>query len=328
MLLVFSCALCLVAAELAVRLLVPVRNVGPSFSVYDPVYGKALKRSVSVTRSTPEFAMRFTTNADGYRGPELKRPDAGSLIFLGDSFTMGYGVTDGEEFPALVRRALAGRHPPVQLEVINAGIGDIGNGRPLNFLRRDAAALKPRAVVLQIHASDFDDNVKNRFFELEPAGELVELPVPPIGIARLAQTRIESVPGLAYSHLIGLLRQVRFRGASPIAAAAKPEPPRSGADQRVDRRERLMLALQGEIVRTVRERGWPLLVVLAGLSERRLTLLEDFFRERAIPSVSIPAKNKRPDLYFEIDGHWNPAGQLFAAERVLAALEPFELERW
>ena len=326
-LLTFSCALCLVAAELVVRLLVPVRNVGPSFSRYDPVYGKALKRSISVTRITPEFTMRFTTNADGYRGPELKRPNAGSLVFLGDSFTMGYGVTDGEEFPALVRRALAGRHPPVQLEVINAGIGDIGNGRPLSFLRRDAAALKPRAIVLQIHANDFNDNVHDRFFELDPAGALVKLPVPPRGIARLVHTGIESVPGLAYSHLIGLLRQIRFGGGSPIAAA-KPKPPRSGADERADRREHLMLAVQGEIVRTVRERGWPLLVVLVGLSERRRTLLEDFFRERAIPTVSIPAKNERPDLYFDIDGHWNTAGQAFAADRVLAALEPFELERW
>ena len=329
-LLALSCALCLAAAEIVVRLPVPVRNVGPSFSTYDPIYGKVLKRSVSVTRTTPEFTMRFTSNAMGYRGPELTRPKAGSLIFVGDSFTMGYGVTDGEEFPAIVRKALATRQPPVRLEVINTGMGDNGSGRPLKFLRRDAAALNPRIIVLQVHANDFGDNVRERLFELDQAGELVERPVLPPGRERLVKTVIESVPGLPYSHLVGLLRQVGFGrgGTADATPATKAESTASGAGQRADREERLLLALQAEIVDTVRARSWPLLVVLAGLSEARRTRLEEFFGERAVPTVSIPLRPERPELYFEIDRHWNTLGHAFVAERVLQALEPFALERW
>jgi hypothetical protein len=34
----------------------------------------------------------------------------------------------------------------------------------------------------------------------------------------------------------------------------------------------------------------------------------------------VPGKRERPDLYFEVDGHWNSAGHAFAAERVLERL--------
>ena len=39
-------------SEVAVRLFVAVRNVGPSFSVYDPAYGKRLKKNLTCTRIT------------------------------------------------------------------------------------------------------------------------------------------------------------------------------------------------------------------------------------------------------------------------------------
>ena len=86
-------------SELFVRNFISVRDVGPSFTTYDPVYGTTLKKSFSAQRITPEFTMRFTTNSDGFRGPELGNLSSRSILFLGDSFTMGYGVNDGEEFP-------------------------------------------------------------------------------------------------------------------------------------------------------------------------------------------------------------------------------------
>ena len=42
---------------------VPVRNVGPSFSIYDPVYGKTLRKGLRCRRIAPEFTMSFSTNA-------------------------------------------------------------------------------------------------------------------------------------------------------------------------------------------------------------------------------------------------------------------------
>ena len=53
----------------------------------------------------------------------------------------------------------------------------------------------------------------------------------------------------------------------------------------------------------------------------RLTTNADGYRG---PELKRPG----PDLYFEIDGHWSTGGHVLAADRVLAALEPFELEGW
>src|SRR6185295_7928209 len=93
-------------AEVVVQAFVPVRDVGPSFTVYDPVLGKRLKASFSAERITPEFRMRLSTNSLGFRGPEPKAISSGPILFLGDSFTMGYGVRDGEEYPARVATEL------------------------------------------------------------------------------------------------------------------------------------------------------------------------------------------------------------------------------
>jgi hypothetical protein len=167
-------------SELIVRSFVQVRDVGPSFTVYDPLYGQTLKKSFSARRITPEFTMRFTTNSDGFRGPELGMLSSRPILFLGDSFTMGYGVNDGEEFPAPVRAALSQRGSKM-VSVINAGVGNSGNGRWAKFLRAEARRYNPALVVLQIHANDFGDNIRERLFELSPAGELIELPVSSVG---------------------------------------------------------------------------------------------------------------------------------------------------
>lgn len=119
---------CGAGLEILVRLFVPVRNVGPTFSVYDSVYGKRHKPSFQTVRSSPEFRMAFTTNSEGFRGPEEPKRKGG-VLFIGDSFTEGYGVNDGEEFPALVRDEMRKRMGRAAPPVWNAGIGDVGNGR-------------------------------------------------------------------------------------------------------------------------------------------------------------------------------------------------------
>ena len=92
-----STLLTLALCEVVVRIFIPVRNVGPSLTIYDPVYGKRLKKNFTATRTTPEFTMQFTTNSLGFRGPEPEVFPYRPILFLGDSFTAGYGVNDGEE---------------------------------------------------------------------------------------------------------------------------------------------------------------------------------------------------------------------------------------
>jgi GDSL-like Lipase/Acylhydrolase family len=307
--------------ELAVRLFVPVRNVGPSFTTYDPEYGKQHKPSFTATRYTPEFTMSFSTNALGFRGPEEGDSQRGVILFLGDSFTEGYGVSDGEEFPALVGERLRARGAAVS--VLNGGIGDNGNGRWIKFLRAAAASYEPQLVVLQVHVTDFWDNLREGLFQLTGSGELEELPVPPKGWARRLQTVIEAVPGLPYSHLIGLLRELPGPRAAGLPEADRA---RTAADRPApgsSYRDRLTQRLIEEAVRICARSGWPVLGLLVDLDPAHAALLERLFVEHGADVIVLPTKDEMPELYYAIDGHWRPAGHRLAARMLIEQLSPY-----
>ena len=176
--------------ELFVRTFVTVRNVGPAFTIYDPIYGKRLKPNLHATRIAPEFRIAINTNSLGMRDPEPTKPLTDGVVFVGDSFTMGYGVQDNEAFPALIRAGLE-KHG-VTMPVLNTGMGNNGNGRWVKFFEHDAAKFHPRIVVFQVMANDFDDNLAEHLFELGPDGRLRELPVAaPVSRARLKRLSIK-----------------------------------------------------------------------------------------------------------------------------------------
>lgn len=313
-LIVLSVALSLGLAELGVRWLFPVRDVGPTFTVHDPILGKRLKSELRAERITPEFRMRLTTNSLGYRGAEptssLQRP----ILFLGDSFTLGYGVSDGEEYPALVdaalRRSLGKAAPPV----INAGIGNSGNGFWIKFLRHRASEARPRLVVMQVFENDFADNIREDLFRLHD-GRLQELQVPRPGYTRAIQTAIEPVPGVADSYLFGLVRQaIADRPPAVKKGTADMEPFRGTQDA-------LTLAMLQLAVEICQAEQWGVVAVTVGLSPARHEAVRAIFAERGVLIVDTPSKSERPDLYYEVDGHWNARGHAVVAARVLAVLQ-------
>jgi len=302
-------------AEVVVQAFVPVRDVGPSFTVYDPVLGKRLKASFSAERITPEFRMRLSTNSLGFRGPEPKAISSGPILFLGDSFTMGYGVRDGEEYPARVAtelRRLWGDSAP---SVINAGIGDSGNGFWIKFLRSRAPAMHPRVVVMQLADNDFEDNLNEKLFALGPDGSLRELPVPGPGMMRGFQAVIEAFPGLSASHVVGLLRQIRFPAFGALRIDAESE-----SELRAREANALTMRIVEEAISLCRTQGFATLGVLVGLSISRELAITELFARHGAPVVVIPAKSARPDLYYTIDGHAHAAGHAFIANHVLEPL--------
>ena len=304
--------------ELILRCCVSVRNVGPSFSMYDPGYGKMLKKNFSCRRITPEFTMKFTTNPEGFRGPALESLSRRSILFLGDSFTMGYGVNDGEEFPALVRKALNERSPD-NASIVNAGIGNNGNGRWVKFLRAEGKRYNPDLIVLQIHDNDFRDNVREQLFVLTPEGELRERPLSSPGARWSIQKVVESVPGLSYSYLIGFARQVFWDRKS-----SSPDYDSDNLHINQDRttlEDHLLISIVEEILIICRENGWDILAVIVDISGDRRTGLEKFFLARNVSTVVIPTKGERPDLYYRVDGHWNALGHRYTADRILEQLK-------
>lgn len=290
-----SLAVAFLIGEGVVRLVADVRNVGPSFSTYDSYYGKVLKKNFSAVRYTPEFTMTISTNSHGFRGPELagEKP----ILFLGDSFTLGYGVSDGEEFPQLVGQALG-------VPVLNRGIGNAGQAHWIKFLETEAATFHPRLVVLQFLVNDYFDNAGEGQYRLVDE-RLVEQPIPRAGLKRSLQGFIESIPFLPYSHLISLLRELRW----DVGGVGTP------GDAKLPNEE-LTLAMVERAIELCRRLDLPHVLLITEVSGDELDRLKVLSEH----TLEIPSKVKAPELYYEIDGHWNRAGHIRAANKLIEYL--------
>ncbi len=302
----------LAGAELFVRLAVDVRNVGPSFSEFHPRFLRALKPSVSLDRHTPEFRMRLTTNSLGMRGAE-PRPEIEpwrKLLFVGDSFTMGYGVSDGQEFPALVAERLPGLLGPERpVRVWNAAVGNAGTARVLRYLEENPHDLAPDLTVYQLCENDFADNHGEALYRLEAGGALVALPPPAApGTLRRVQAWVDRVPLLNHSHLFCLVREAITAGALPGRAQAAPGPKPQG--------DELTYALVTRLLLRLRALGSRVIAVSFDVDGERRRRVEAILEELEVPHLRLASKAERPELYFRIDGHWNDAGHRYAADRL------------
>ncbi len=315
----------LVVVEFTIPFFISLRDVGPSFTIYDPEFGKRIKPNISVMRAAPEFRFRLTTNSLGARGPEPEYPLHNSILFLGDSFTMGYGVSDGEEYPALVRAELRRRHGNLAPPVVNLGIGGSGNGVWIKQIRKTAPALSPRVVIMQVLDNDFDDNLHERLFELDDSGWLVELSIPAPSWGRRTQSLIEAVPWLSNTNLVGLLRQAmapRFPSITPSNTKPAERPAFSTQPEPGDQLTLKILAMAIELCNA---HGWQVLGLLVGLQHGHLEQTKGVFVDANAPFLVLPPREERPDLYYAIDGHWNALGHVEAARQVISKLDELRL---
>jgi lysophospholipase L1-like esterase len=81
-----------------------------------------------------------------------------SILFLGDSFTEGFGVSDDETFARATERAL--RRDGIAARSLNAGYHGFGAAQELKVLRRILARIAVDAVVVQsFPMNDLSDNI-------------------------------------------------------------------------------------------------------------------------------------------------------------------------
>lgn len=319
LLLALSLTLALGVAEVAARVSGVAREVGPSLVVFDPRLGVRLRPDVLVRRRGPEFDFTVTTNALGQRGPEPSGPVRDAVLCLGDSFTLGHGVGDDEDFPALLRREMPDRIG-VSPTVLNAGVPGTGNGRWVKVLKEEARAWSPAVVVLQVCGNDYADNEREKLFTLGPDGELIEGPSLERSWSQAVQSWIGNAPGLSNSHLVALVKQaLADRGRETPAPPAAPAKPVAADIETRRRRDLLTLGLLQESFRICAESRWPAIVLGVGVHDARLTALRTRCSESSVPLLVMPTRIERPDFYFAVDGHWTPAGHRHAAALLLEA---------
>jgi hypothetical protein len=150
---------------------------------------------------------RITINSLGYRGREFTRakpPGKTRILFVGDSFTYGYGVDDEHTVPRLVEDRLREKLP--NIEVINAGFHGSSLMQYDLFLREEGYALDPDMIVMLIFAgNDLADLLYNVVERYGPDGLPEKITD---GLQSYKGRRYHaSLPGWLY-HLPGLDRSV------------------------------------------------------------------------------------------------------------------------
>jgi hypothetical protein len=174
LLLILSSGLALVAAEIAVRLLVPVDHnayVLDERSIYRfaPNTWTRFRRE----RTIGEDGFLIESNSLGYRGPEPDlTPGRKRVVVYGDSFIhAGFSPLE-ETFVQRLEDALQRRGREVQ--VLNAGTNGYGPDQASRRIEEELERIRPDLLILSIYVgNDFGDLLRNKIYRLEE-GTLVE----------------------------------------------------------------------------------------------------------------------------------------------------------
>lgn len=113
-------------------------------------------------------AVDHTTNSLGFRGGEFtasKDSATTRIAFLGDSFTFGEGVKDGNVYPQQVAQQLHRRFPGRRFEAYNFGVGGYNTTQELFLLRNLVLKFQPDIVVLGYVPNDAEPGL----FAADPA---------------------------------------------------------------------------------------------------------------------------------------------------------------
>lgn len=93
----------------------------------------------------------FSTNSLGMRDREysIKKPaNTKRIVVIGDSFAMGSGVSNTENYPALIEQMFANEGDSVNIEVLNFGVGGYGLRNYVAVLNEKAMAYDPDLVII------------------------------------------------------------------------------------------------------------------------------------------------------------------------------------
>ncbi|HET7585747.1 MAG TPA: SGNH/GDSL hydrolase family protein [Gemmatimonadaceae bacterium] len=157
LLLLISLPLAVAAGEWLVRTFDPQVTFYPRF-IESSDYPIAFPPDTHLVESRgKQWRFVYTTNHIGHRGPYVpigKADSTENVVVLGDSFTFGIGVNDGEVYTDALAAALGPRYT-----VINGGVGGWGLDSEIKWYFAEGRQYKPRFVIVQFCANDPTDFV-------------------------------------------------------------------------------------------------------------------------------------------------------------------------
>jgi len=155
----------LVGLELMVRVLSPQAYLYPRYQHSERLSLTLLPSTEIVAALPGAWRFVYTTSEYGFRAPTMavsNRYDRPNIVILGDSYSFGQGVNDGEEYPALLRKLLGDR-----ANIINLGVPGYGLTQQIRLFYEFGNAYDPSIVVIQFCSNDPDDNLFYRVTEIE-----------------------------------------------------------------------------------------------------------------------------------------------------------------
>ena len=188
----------LVAAEVLVRTF----SVGPKeekwvgadkrWYEYDPLYGWRKIPGIATTRVSTKGmnSVFFRINSRGFRGPEYpyeKPENEYRILFLGDSFTEGFMLTEEDHFAEIMKRKLNNMKSKMHFEALNSGVAGWGTDQELLFFQNEGKKYKPDLTILMFYQNDLSYNnepkdwgmyYKPLFKEIDGELVLTNVPVP------------------------------------------------------------------------------------------------------------------------------------------------------
>ena len=163
-------AVLLVPVLLVAALLVLVETVGTRLSPPD-----RLDRILQILERDPDLLWRLRAGLVGvFEGVRVRTSDrhlrgasfaaraprgVARIVCLGASPTFGWGVAEGEAYPAVLERLL--RERGVNAEVINGGVPGYSTWQASRWFRRDVLSWSPDAITVDYVLNDLD---RFRFF--------------------------------------------------------------------------------------------------------------------------------------------------------------------
>ena len=301
----------------------------------DPYLGWSGKPNLRLYFRRPEFDALVQHDAEGWRQPEPPRPAAPSsrILVVGDSFTWGWGVNQGEVFTDLLQAAL-----PATVAVYNRSVPGFGTAQEYLLLQRELAARVYDAVVLMFYMNDLSDNISARqgrrpYFELVN-GELRPRNQPALPVVNpVGQFLREHSRAYAFAQFRLELLKRRFTGEANDEREYRTAP---AVDFHAVPGYAVTARLLAEIQRLTSQHGARFfLVYIPQRSEIELDapfpyvrsiheMVDDIARSESIQLLDLsPAFHQHAKagerLIYPIDSHWTPAGHRLTANALLAS---------
>ena len=321
------------------------RNALNAFHAADPYLGWRGLAGFQGVFVREDFKAYITFDDQGYRKKASHiepLPDARKVVFLGDSFAWGWGVSEGELFSDILQDMLGPRY-----NVINLGMNTFGTVQERIQLEREVLPMKPEMVGLLMYSNDFEDNLNGRentrpYCEQDESGRIVLKNFPitnPIGSSYRSISRMSyALTYLRYYH--GCFRETvdamkrrlkrRFRDHGEQAARIRTGEPAKKTHPFTKKEVAVFDSMLADMQRLCEENGIRFFLVYVPTADNiadeipehdYVGVVEEVCRGRGLRWVNlIPALKPQitgtegEPVYFHGDLHWTPLGHRLAAE--------------